>query len=491
MPRAYSFLSPLVLVTLAIGGCQPSSSSTTTPTTTPPTADGGSTDPADPTPDELSARGNCPAVPAGAGTSHSGTISADETWTAAGSPHKVTFDLSIQANVTVEPCAQVLVGKGYEIHVGSSSAAGSLVAHGTSEIVNGARDVRPVNFDAVDPASGWAYIYVDVKGKADLSIAAIQNSGGSVTNPHGSLIVYGVAGGTNDGPITQSTKVDRVLIEKSKSWGVNLLAWGAFAAGSDKLWIRDSGSADYPSAILIEPGVASTLPKTIVATGNVKDEILMQTSKAFTREDTLVNRGIPYRALGPIYLNPSADTAPVKLTVEAGVTLGFDENVGSGMYIGTSDTRQGILEAVGTATSPVVFTSAKATKAAGDWLSLYFKSTPAVGSKISYARIEYAGGNGTTTGFGCGPSDNDGAVFIHGVGPDESPPASAFIDHTTFENIGGSTVIVSGWVDPGGPNFTNDNTFGSVTPACKVSKPRRPSAPVGGDVCDGGRTTCW
>jgi hypothetical protein len=486
MPRAYSFLSPLVLVTLAIGGCQPTSSSTTTPTTTPPTADGGTTDPADPTPDELSARGNCPAVPAGAGTTHSGTISADETWTAAGSPHKVTFDLSILANVTVEPCAQVLVGKGYEIRVGSSSAAGSLVAHGTSEVVNGVRDVRPVNFDAADPAGGWASLFVDVKGTVDLSIAAIQNSGGSVTNPHGSLIVYGVAGGTNDGPVTKSAKVDRVLIEKSKSWGVNLLAWGAFAAGSDKLWIRDSGSVDYPSAILLEPGVASTLPKTIVATGNVKDEILMETSKAFMRDDTLVNRGIPYHAKHSLYVNGSQDGSPVKLTLEAGVTLGMDDS--GAVFIGSSDTRQGILEAIGTATSPVVFTSAKATKAAGDWLSLYFHATPAVGNKISYARIEYAGAVGQTTGFGCGPSDNNGAVFIEGTSPNQSPPGSVFIDHTTFENIGGSTVIVSGWVDDAGPNFTGDNTFGSATPACKVSKPRRSGA---GDVCDGGRTTCW
>ena len=79
-------------------------------------------------------------------------------------------------------------------------------------------------------------------------------------------------------------------------------------------------------------------------------------------------------------------------------------------------------------------------------------------------------------------------MLIHGTGADEAGPAGPFIDHTTFDNIGGSTVIVSGWVDSSGPDFTNDNTFGSGIPGCKVSKPRRPGA---GDVCDGGRTTCW
>ncbi|HSO37657.1 MAG TPA: hypothetical protein VLT33_34260, partial [Labilithrix sp.] len=446
-----------------------------------------SADPADPTPDELAARGSCPAA-SGAGTKHEGIITADETWKAADGPHDVTFGLDIRATVTIEPCALVRVAKGVRISVGSSTDVGSLVARGTSQVTGGTRDVRPVNFDALDPASPWGQIIVYAKGTLDLSIAAIQNGGGETTDARGALVVTGVAGGTNDGEPLRSTTIDRVLIDKSASYGLNLEAWGALTEGSDKLWIRGSGSTELPSAIRIEPGIAATLPKTIVATGNVKDEILMLTSKTFTRNDTLVNRGLPYRQKGALYLNGSKDGAPVKLTVEPGVTLGFDENVGSGMYIGSGDTRQGILEAVGTADAPIVFTSAKTTKAAGDWLSLYFKSTPKTGSKISYARVEYAGAAGTTTGFGCGPSANDGAVFIHGTGPDDGGPASVFIDHTTFENIGGTTVIVSGWTDASGPNFTGDNTFGSAIPSCKVSKPRRSG---GGDVCDGGRTTCW
>ena len=449
-------------------------------------AGGGTVDPADPTPDELSTRGACAPV-VGAGTSHSGTIAADETWTAAASPHHVTFDLDIKAKVTIEPCAQVIVDKPYRITVGGTTEAGSLIAHGTSEIVNGVRVVHPINFDAAD-GSSWGQIVVQPKATLDLSIVALQNAGGDTNNYRGALVVLGDAGGTNDAPIVQSTTLDRVLIEKSKSYGLNLLSWGALTAASNKLWIRGSGSTELPSAILIEPGVASTLPKNLVATGNVKDEILMQTSKGFSRTDTLVNRNLPYRMKGALNVNPSADGAPVKLGIEAGVTLGFDADVGSGMYIGSSDARQGILEAVGTAAAPIVFTSAKATKVAGDWTSLYFKSTPATGSKISYAKIEYAGADNTTTGFGCGPSDNDGAIFSNGTGPDSIGPAASFIDHTTFENIAGGTVIVSGWVDDAGPNFTADNTFGANVPACHVSKPRRTGA---GDVCDADRTTCW
>jgi hypothetical protein len=189
-----------------------------------------------------------------------------------------------------------------------------------------------------------------------------------------------------------------------------------------------------------------------------------------------------------MYVSGPSDGADVKLTIEAGVTLAFENEVGSGMYIGSSETRRGVLEAVGTEATPIVFTSASDTKAPGDWMSLYFKAYPASGNHIAYAQIEYAGADSTTSGFGCGPGNNDAAVFIHGVGTDETAPDGVFIDHTSFDNIGGTTVIVSGWVDDAGPDFTATNTFGATTPSCHVSRPRRTGP---GDVCDGGRTTCW
>lgn len=485
-------LAVAVTGTFAFAGCEPSSSNGGSPTPTPtPDAsfEGGPAggDPADPTPDELSARGTCPAA-TGAGTEHKGTISADETWTAAGNPHKVPSSLEILAKVTLEPCVLVQVEKGTRILVGSTSAAGSLVGHGTAQISGGTRDVRPINIDAVDKAAPWGQLVIEPKGTLDLSIAAIQSSGAFDSGDRGALVVHGVAGGTVDGDITRSAKVDRVLVEKSAAYGVNLEAWGTFAAGSDKLWIRGSGSVDFPSAIRMEPGIAGTLPATITATGNVKDEILLQTSKTFMHDDTLVARGIPYRQKGALFVAPSKDGAGVKLTIEAGVTLGFESNAGSGLIIGSSDVRQGTLEAIGTAAAPIVFTSALPTKAPGDWSNINFRYAPKAGNRISYGRVEFAGGTSGTSSYGCGPGSNDSAIIIQGNGPAPNGPSSVFIDHTTFENIGGTTVIVSGWEDDTGPNFTGDNTFGAGTPSCKVSRPRRTGA---GDVCDGGRTTCF
>lgn len=66
-----------------------------------PAADGGA---------DTSVPSTCPAV-TGAGTKHDATPTADETWTAAASPHVIGAKLSIPAGrtITVEPCAIVQI----------------------------------------------------------------------------------------------------------------------------------------------------------------------------------------------------------------------------------------------------------------------------------------------------------------------------------------------------------------------------------------------
>ncbi|MEQ1572079.1 MAG: hypothetical protein ABMA64_41005, partial [Myxococcota bacterium] len=53
-------------------------------------------DVAEVTPDQLLAGGDCPA-PTGPGTEHATWISADETWSAADSPHRIPYTLRLTA----------------------------------------------------------------------------------------------------------------------------------------------------------------------------------------------------------------------------------------------------------------------------------------------------------------------------------------------------------------------------------------------------------
>jgi hypothetical protein len=438
-------------------------------------------------PETLASRGACAPL-SGSGTTHDHFVTGNETWTAAASPHRVTADIRIDATVTIEACAVVLVGEGKSIQIGTDATAGRIVARGLAPGDGQSPDLRPILFDAIDPTRPWGQLLVEAGGTLDLSLAVLRKGGAVSQGPRGALVLRGLAGGTNTGDVVPLATLDRVLITGAASHGLTLEAWGAPTDASTRVWVRNCGSDDYPSAVRIEPGVAATLPAGLEVSGNRRDEILMTTSKTFTRDDRLGDHGVPYHQKGVLYLNPGADGAPVTLTIDPGVTLAFEQEVGSGIEVGSSSTRPGVLVAEGTEASPVRFTSASATPAPGDWESLYFRYFPLSGNHVSHAIIEYAGRLATTTGFGCGPSHNDAAVVILGQGPDEKPPASAFLDHCAFDHDAGTTVIVSGWVDDTGPDFSESNTFGSDSPGCKVSRPQRTGA---GDRCDGGRAVCW
>ncbi|RME91375.1 MAG: hypothetical protein D6766_11955, partial [Verrucomicrobia bacterium] len=81
---------------------------------------------------------------AGFGATHSGTLTADATWTAAGSPHLVTGNLIVPAGVTltIEPGATVYFASGATLEV-----QGRLLAEGT--------DLARIQFATEPGGSGW------------------------------------------------------------------------------------------------------------------------------------------------------------------------------------------------------------------------------------------------------------------------------------------------------------------------------------------------
>ncbi len=441
--------------------------------------DDGTTAGGDVDPESVANRSACEASD-GAGTDHTGTIAADETWTAEDGPHRIPSGLSITATVTIEPCALVQIGA--QVYV-SIEDGGSLVAHGESTD----DEVHPVHFDRLEPDANWGQILVTSTGTIDLSIAALLNGGDAPVNTQGALVLQGDAGGTNSGEIVENGALDRVLVSGSAGTGITLDGFGAFTSDSSDVWIQDGGRDDQPYGLHIEPGVAHTLPDGLVLEGNVRDEILVQTSKTFMPSDTFADHGVPYHVMSALFVAPYEDGEPVTLTIEPGVTMAFENEVGSGLTIGSTDARQGILVADGTADDPILFTSG-GEAVAGAWQGIFFRYTPTSGNSITNARIEYAGADSGYNSFGCGPGDNDAAIIIEGQGEDDAGPDEVFVSDVEFDDIGGMTVIVSGWTDDEGPNFSEGNTFGAATPGCKVSRPKRTG---GGDVCDGGRDSCW
>src|SRR5215472_994880 len=131
--------------------------------------------------------------------------------------------------------------------------------------------------------------------------------------------------------------------------------------------------------------------------------------------------GSPYIVTGDIYVQNSAAPVPI-LTIQAGVTVKF--NSGTNMYIGWS--YPGGLQAVGTSSSPIVFT-ANGSTTPGFWRGIQL-STSTSSTQISYATVSYGGVNGAWGGIhvnGCSPtisnvtaSNNmNGGVTVNGGAP--------------------------------------------------------------------------
>lgn len=433
-----------------------------------------------------------PACPAqtGVGTSHQGVIEADQTWTAATGPHIVEFDLSInRGTLTIEPCVVVRVKKGYSINVGGGTGApaAGLIARGTA--------AQPIRFTRAVASEAWGMLAINASATVDLENVTLSGGGDHDTAQDfgGTLKLRGPEGTTP----ARNTRVKNVRIEGSAGHGVNVQTAGGFTADSSGLVITDCGKVPGPVtghdtryAIFVMPPSIQTLPPGTY-TGNALDQILVGQAM-LDKEETFRDLGVPYRIEAGFAIAPAKSAAEgglATLTIEAGVKILLLKSATDvvSFKLGTSSGGKAEeiwpvkLVAAGTADRPIVFTSAAATPAAGDWGALYWSGGPSTGNVMSYVRVEYAGADVATSGFGCGPNDNDAGIVIANW-----RPATAFMDHVTISDSAGGG-IVSGWIsDMNGPNLKTGNTFTRIRNGCDVARwanATSPACPANPPVC--------
>ncbi len=434
--------------------------------------------------------GACPAR-TGSGTSHQGNIEADQTWTAATGPHIVEFNLQIKkGTLTIEPCAVVRVKKGMTITVGDSNPgtpATGLVARGTA--------AQPIVITAAVAGEPWGMLAINGSATVDLEQVTLSEGAdhGTAQNLGGTLKIVG-RGGTQ--PL-RNTRVKNVRIDGSAGYGINVQSAGGFTADSSGLVIVNSGKVPSPSAdtsypiYVTTPSVQTLPPGTY--TGNAKDQILVGVGVTQDYDETFHDLGVPYRLKTNFSMAPlksAAEGGLTTLTIDAGVKILLLKEPGNlwGITLGGSrgDKPEDIwptkVVAAGTEARPIVFSSAAAAPAAGDWAGIGWAGGPAMGNVMSYVRVEFAGGEGGTAGFGCGPVRNDAAIIITNW-----RPATAFMDHLTVSDSAAGG-IVSGWAsDADGPNLKTGNTFTSIANGCAVSRWKNASSPA----CPGsGAPTC-
>jgi hypothetical protein len=193
---------------------------------------------------------------------------------------------------------------------------------------------------------------------------------------------------------------------------------------------------------------------------------------------TIRDRGVPYRIGTPtstpeIIVDTGVAGTFATLTIDPGVTLRFiqDGVLWVERFVGVMPS-QGALVAVGTPGNEITFTSAEPTPAAGDWLGIYFASTPQPTSRLDYVRIEYAG---RSTSFGSSscvyPAGgvNDAALRI----TDGVPPTQLLTNSTIAYSANHG--IDRGWVGAA-VDFAPTNTFTDIA-RCQQTLPRPMSMP--------------
>ncbi len=147
------------------------------------------------------------------------------------------------------------------------------------------------------------------------------------------------------------------------------------------------------------------------------------------------------------------------LTIAAGSRINMEQSTSFLVKDG------GSIKFVGTESEPIVFTSSKRTKAAGDWDSIQISGTAAKTSEISYATIEYGGSvNGSVwLEAGAALKLNNSLVqnsATYGIQADGINTLKELVDNQYINNTGGPIILAANQVDdlqPGkyAPNFVN------------------------------------
>jgi len=318
--------------------------------------------------DEAGNRNSSPtvnvAIGSQAGTHHSGTVSANETWTFAGSPHIVDAFLTVEALLTIEPGVVVAVADGAVIAVGTHSPAGIAAAGGADSAIT---------FTSLNPSPGpGAWGGIEFRANAAEQASVLRHC----------VVEYGGGAGALVRCDAGRVDIDSCELRSSSGRGVR-------ATGSGLGWLSHtvvSECAGYP--LSLAPGLVSALGAGNTLSDNSRDAVELA-GGAVATSDTWPDLGVPYCVTATVTV--AGSTNPL-LTIAPGCSLLFGDSAALRVGVG----QPGGLRADGTY-GRIVFAPLSDTPGPGNWRGIEFwEKTDQNRTLLNYCRVEGAGAGNTS-----------------------------------------------------------------------------------------------
>ncbi|MEE9333917.1 MAG: hypothetical protein V3U65_07475 [Granulosicoccaceae bacterium] len=266
--------------------------------------------------------------------------------------------VSEPANLTLQPGVVIKLGAGADILVNTGA---SLTAEGTvaDPIILSGREATPGFWEGIN------FLFSN-----------------SINNRLDHVQVEYAGGGSNGAAILlDANSLNPARVSISNSSILNSSSYGfSFDAGSliDKFdRNRVTGNA---STGRIEPTTATSIANTGDYTGNANDALVL-TTDSIDKATTFNDIDIPYLAD-----NIGLDA---KLDIKPGVIIEF--KAGAVLRVNSA----GTINAIGTATDPILLTSVEPSPGFWDGVNVFFSNT---GNTMQHVIIEYGGGTSTDSG---------------------------------------------------------------------------------------------
>ncbi len=325
------------------------------------------------------------------------TVVTDATWQLLDVDHLVVGDVYVQAST--DPTLTISDGLTLYFNPGIGLLAG-YTGYGSLDIQGTTTGVTLTSSDTSAPAAGdWDGVWIGRYDTGSRIDGATIAYGGANTYAN-VYVTYNSSYSTRmlitDSWITASSnsgvylatnavaEISGTVIDENAEYGVYVDSSSALASTGAASFANNEVSGNGNEPVRINADQMRELDDSSTYTGNTTDRIYV-VGETVSSDSTWQALDVPWYVSTDITFQGS--TSP-ELTIEAGVELEFARS--AGLLVGNGTTAS--LYAVGTAASPIVFTSAQSSPAAGDWDGITIGNYD-VGSTIQYATVEYGGAN--------------------------------------------------------------------------------------------------